>query len=152
MCAILDNDLRDAVFGNNPAPADREFLRWIEMGRGRLVVGGQLTRELSGNEKVRKWLGEAEMLGIVKLIDNERVDTRAANLRNGNMCQSDDEHVIALALESGARLLHSNDRALRADFRNPNLISQPRGALYPRNRAQGDYLQWLINHGDLCRR
>ena len=45
-------------------------------------------------------------------------------------CVSDDPHVIALAQESGARLLCSLDEALHTDFTNPRLINAPRGHVY----------------------
>ena len=152
MCAILDNSVRDKVFRDEPSPANRDFLKWIEAGRGRLVIGGEVTRELSKKEKVRKWLGEAEMLGIVKVMDDKIVDAKTADLKNNKRCQSDDEHVIALALESGARLLHAKDDDLEEDFGNPDLINNPSGKLYPNSRPQGGHLQWLINNqDDLCR-
>lgn len=44
--------------------------------------------------------------------------------------QSDDPHILALAVVSGARLLYSNDRLLQHDFKNLALINQPRGKVY----------------------
>lgn len=161
MCAILDNSARDKVFRDKPSPANREFLKWIEAGRGRLVIGGEVTRELSKKEKVRKWLGEAEMLGIVKVIDDKIVDAKTAELKRanqrqrankmGNKYNSDDPHVLALALESGARLLHAKDDDLEEDFLTRNLIAPGRGVIYPKGGVKGGHRRWLIKHGGLCR-
>jgi hypothetical protein len=45
-------------------------------------------------------------------------------------CVSDDPHIIALALESGARFLCSLDQDLHTDFTNPQLVNAPRGHVY----------------------
>ncbi len=51
-------------------------------------------------------------------------------------CQSNDEHVIALARadRKRAHLLCTNDEALRSDFKNKSLIDNPRGTIYSPTR------------------
>ena len=44
--------------------------------------------------------------------------------------RSDDPHVLALARATGARLLHTGDRDLMADFKNKKFLAQPRGKVY----------------------
>ena len=43
---------------------------------------------------------------------------------------SNDLHVLALALVSGARLLFTDDRRLTNDFMNTDVISGPAGKVY----------------------
>ena len=51
------------------------------------------------------------------------------------VCQSNDQHVIALAIVSGARLLYSNDRRLQRDFKDRRLIDPP-GKVYSTRRGK----------------
>ena len=51
-------------------------------------------------------------------ISDEAVDSEAETLQSQGVCRSDDEHVLALASVSGARLLFTNDNALQDDFRD----------------------------------
>ena len=51
-------------------------------------------------------------------------------LVQGGLVKSDDEHVLALALVSGARLLYTNDSALKSDFSNTEIIADPEGNIY----------------------
>lgn len=66
-----------------------------------------------------------------------KVEKRAIELREIDLCVSDDEHIIALAQISGARLLYSNDGDLHKDFRNKNLIDNPRGKVYSTRENTG---------------
>jgi hypothetical protein len=45
------------------------------------------------------------------------------------MLRSDDPHVLAVALVSGARVLFSFDAALCDDFRDRRIIKDPRGKI-----------------------
>jgi hypothetical protein len=49
-------------------------------------------------------------------------------------CTCDDEHIIALALVSRARLLCSNDQNLVEDFTNRKIINKPRGKVYKNSK------------------
>lgn len=46
MCAILDANVVHEAFGKSSPEAGTEFLYWVNCGRGSLVVGGQLLKEL----------------------------------------------------------------------------------------------------------
>ena len=117
MCAIVDNSARDEVFGGAESPAGKFFLTWLTKGRGRLVVGGKLRDELSGNQNFERWLPQAVQAGRARILgDNEVNDATRAVLADG-VCRSDDPHIIALARISGTRLLYANDNALERDFK-----------------------------------
>ncbi|MDD9979746.1 MAG: hypothetical protein OXU81_00025 [Gammaproteobacteria bacterium] len=62
------------------------------------------------------------------------VEARAHELRQQHVCVSDDEHVVALALVSGARLLYTNDAALIDDFKNREIVRRPGGKIYTTTR------------------
>ncbi len=66
MCAIIDANVMYEVFGNEHHEAGLQFRRWIYSGRGRLVVGGRLTTELSrASVKFRHWISAAQLQGMI---------------------------------------------------------------------------------------
>ena len=157
MCAILDNSVRDQVFGNAPTERGRIFYNWLNTGKGRLVIGGKKLRaELAGNRpqpgsaNFRKWLPTAIRLGRVTEWDDREVDDATRDLKKDKVCQSDDPHIIALARASGARLLYTSDDDLESDFKNARLISKPRGKIYPHESCQ-EFLNDRRNR-NLCAR
>ena len=151
MCAIVDNNVRDQVFGaNSQSPAGRFFLDWLSHGRGKLVIGGQLLRELNDYGDFKRWLRTALARNTALAFADDQVDAETETLRARNICCSDDEHILALARISGARLLFTNDRALQQDFTNHAIIRSPRGKIYP-NEGYRDFLNDRRNR-NLCGR
>lgn len=130
MCGIVDANVVYEVFGDGRPPAGRHFFDWLSSPRGRLVVGGDLRRELSRDHRFVRWLGAATRVGRARMMSDEDVDARTDELRRRDVCASNDEHVLALALVSGARLVYTNDAALIADFKNREIVSNPRGKVY----------------------
>ena len=130
MCAILDANVVPTIFGARASLAGEDFRKWINSGRGQLIIGGKLRRELAAT-KARDWLRDAIGAGRVRQLNDIEVDERAKQLEDASLCKSDDPHVIALAQMSGARLLYSNDGDLRYDFKKKDLLNSPRGVLYP---------------------
>ena len=148
MCAIVDNNVRDQVFGNNRPGAGEFFFNWLEERGGRLVVGGELLRELSGYSNFTDWLPQAILSGRAIVIPDEAVNAETESLRTEGICRSNDEHVLALARLSGARLLFTNDQALQADFRDRSIVGGVRGRIYT-TRERSDIRR---SHIDLLRR
>ena len=62
--------------------------------------------------------------GQVDRVSDADVSAKEATL--AGKIESDDEHILAVALLSGCRLLFSSDAALINDFKNAALVS-PRG-------------------------
>ena len=154
MCAILDANVAWQVFGAERPPAGRAFFDRIDSGRVRLVVGGRLRRELDHSEVFQQWRREAALAGRITLLNDDAVDETARQLEEENACRSNDEHVIAVARLSGARLLYSNDAELQDDFTDKTLVDHPRGKVYstrfhehltPAHRR-------LLANRNLCRR
>lgn len=154
MCAILDNSVVTEVFGDNRPLAGEKFFRWLHSGRGFLVLGGKLRKELGENNAFRAWLQQAVLAGRVRNYSDDVVNERTEELRNAQSCQSNDQHVVALAQVSGARLLYANDLDLQKDFKNRRLIDTPRGKIYStrENRNFQHSHKRLLLDGTLCNR
>ena len=153
MCAIIDANVAHKVFGKDRPAAGEAFFDWLHSGSGSLIVGGKLLRELDGAGNVRDWLQQAVLKGQVKRCDDQEIDDMEKRLADEGSCKSNDPHVIALARIGGARLLYSDDRTLHEDFTNPNLIGNPRGAVY--STMKSDKMtsgkRQLLRRKDLCR-
>ena len=152
MCAILDANAVGQVFGGDRRGAARAFFEWIDSGRGRLVIGGRLRRELDLNRTFKEWRLQAVLAGRITLLNDEAVDGRASQLEEDSACRSDDEHVVAVAQLSGARLLYSNDDDLQDDFGDKTLVDLPRGKVYS-TRIHEDLTQVhrsLLGNRRLC--
>lgn len=124
MCVIVDANLASAVFGSPTHPDFMPVMDWLQC-KGRLVYGGQLTHELE-QAGVRKYLLELNRAGRAVPWPDAKIASEEKRVR----CRSNDPHVIALARVSGARTLCSRDKRLHADFKDPKLVSNPRGSVY----------------------
>ena len=154
MCAILDASVVSQVFGNKRPPAGQAFFDWIAYRHGRVIVGGKLDRELKKNGRFRLWIRDALLSGKARRLAAREVDEVADLLTRDGACKSDDEHVIALAQLSGARLLYSNDKKLNRDFLNAELVPPPPGKVYTTLRDKGftsDH-RALLDRRDMCPR
>ena len=144
MCLIVDANLASRVFGHPPEEDFLPVLDWL--GRdGCLVVGGHLATELGRLENVRRFVLALLRAGRARQLPDREVEQEEAGLRE--LCQPNDGHVVALARVSGARTLCTHDRALQGDFRNPHLISRPRGFIYQRREHAH-----LLKHSGSCGR
>ena len=161
MCAIVDAQVAHEVFGENPSPAGDEFYKWASEGQGHLVAGGKLLEELeSGSPGFRLWARQAQLAGRITLLDEERVEQRTRQIERDVEHKSNDPHVLAVALISGARLLFTNDKLLEQDFRSKSLIDRPRGSIYHtrdirtsnENKRFGPTHKRLLGNSRLCRR
>ena len=154
MCAILDNDVRHQVFGDSHSEAGLFFLEWLtsKNRRGVLVVGGKLLQELTESPKFKKWFQEAQQAGRARRISDDEVNNETENLRKQRICQSDDEHVLALARVSGARLLFTNDQDLTRDFKNRQIVPGVPGRVYTtrKNKDIRRPHRDLLRRNDLC--
>ena len=154
MCAILDLNTSHEVFGNNQNEAGRAFFNWIVEGDGHLVIGGKNEDELTQNSPgFRHWKSELQRAGRMTIKNKVEVNNRTEELKKNNSCSSNDEHVVALAQVSGARLLYSNDNDLQQDFNNYRLVRSPRGKVFTTNneKTQFDQSKKRLLRLDLCR-
>lgn len=128
MCIILDasivgkfNDLSN----EDAAPVRK----WIESGKGSVVYAPFMERGVA----IPQNLAEYNRLGRLIPFTPEEVKAEQRRMeRSGEIVlSSDDPHVLALARISGARLLFTDDLALRKDFKNRKILGKgKRGQVY----------------------
>ena len=153
MCAIVDNNVANEVFSGDPPEAGKRFRRWLGERNGRLAVGGRLLAELKENSGFREWFQQNELSGRLLQVRDEEVARQERRIKRTNLCTSNDEHVLALAIASGARLLYTNDNLLMDDFRNRDIVPGPPGKIYT-TRDRKDFRpaqKKLLGMKDLCR-
>jgi hypothetical protein len=129
MCLIIDNNVRGKVLLHD----DPDYLPVTNAlfdHKNLMVYGGKLRREYFQSNKIKRIVLRLDQAGIAKAIKESLVDNEAQAVVGLDICRSDDEHIIALARVSGARLLCSEDQDLHADFGNRTLINTPRGKIY----------------------
>ena len=158
MCAIVDANVRDQVFGDAQSEAGKFFLDWLlRPNGGTLALGGKLRQELSDDGRNRSFLRAYNQLrfnGRVRDIPDSVVDAETAALEAQGICISNDTHILALARVSGARLLYTNDQSLQDDFGDPRIVANPRGRVYT-TRLRSDVRpthRELLERADLCAR
>lgn len=130
MCIIVDANRLGRLLAEPPDEDAVPIQRWLQRAGGTLVysTGGKFEQELGG--KARRQLAIYRRAGKARLISADRLAEEERRLQQGGQMKSDDPHVLALALESGARLLFTGDKRLIADFKDAKLIAKPRGRVY----------------------
>ena len=151
MCAIVDANVASEVFGPKRPEAGRQFFDWLASPRGQLVIGGDLLRELSGNNAFLTWFRTAINSARVRQVAGDDIAPHLDELTS-KTCKSNDKHILALAAASGARLLYTNDRALIDDFGDRAILSNP-GKVYTTGRSKSvtSTHKSLLARRDLCR-
>jgi predicted nucleic acid-binding protein len=127
VCLIVDANAADQFLVRPSA-----LRNWLlgRLGNPRLVAAGTLKQELARLAAVRRLLVELDRTGRLRSADAERLRQEEDRLCASRCCQSNDRHVLALAIVSGARTLVTFDNALAHDFRNAGIINKPRGRIY----------------------
>ncbi len=143
MCLIVDANAAGVLLAQASAVTE-----WLlgEHGSPRLVASGVLRDELLRLEKVRRFLVALDRAGRLRRVDAVELRRQEQALRVPGACASNDPHVLALAIVSGARTLVTFDNALTADFKNSRIINNPRGSVY-RNPATHSR---LLRHTRSC--
>lgn len=125
MCLIIDANQLCNVFSQAPNETVQPVLHWLLKGDGCVVYNSDLLREIG---RVRPALAAfVELRRSGRAIDYGSCACPDELLSH---LSSDDPHVIALALESGARVVFTDDRCLISDVKNKNVLSNPRGRVY----------------------
>ena len=159
MCAIVDTNVISEVI-RGKTEAGIKFKDWLENRKGILIVGGKHLEELLGDNGFKRWFLEMRRSGVVEQIRNELIHIHQSDLNQRNDLKSNDSHVLALAIESGARLLYTNDGNLIKDFCNKNIISGPLGKIYTTTEIKGQIKRGkfrqahkkLLNNKNLCKK
>ena len=127
MCIIIDANVAPKFLVQSGAIID-----WLfgERGSPRLVAAGKLRQELAMNKDVRRQLVQLNRAGRLRSADPERLQRAEGRSLAVGACVSNDLHVLALAIVTGARTLATDDNALAVDFKNKTIIDAPRGSIY----------------------
>jgi len=154
VCAILDANAIHELFQPSKFEAGREFIEWINSGKGILITGGKAYQEfrVGLSKEGRNWAQQARLSGKLQVINKEKVDKKTERIKASASYKSDDPHILALAQISGARLLYSNDPKLQKDFKDKALIDNPRGKVYSTLESKefkGSHKKLLANK-NLC--
>lgn len=126
MCIIIDANAANECTGA-VSPDAEPIMKWLLSRKGKLAIGGRLTRELAKTQ-FRRLLLQLDKAGAVMNYGGE-VDTEEDLIKKLGLCKSDDEHVIALARISGCRLVFTRDVNLHTDVKNTKLL-RPKGKVY----------------------
>lgn len=135
MCLIIDINVAKNVLIDSSDPDFGEVHRRLFAPRGRslkIVYGGYLLEEYKRSNSLLRQIRILDQAGRAEAIDDAAVYEETARLKASGDCCSDDQHIVALARCSRARVLCSHDQNLHSDFTNPNLIPQPRGRVFQR--------------------
>ena len=146
MCVVIDAN-KAADFCRQERPYLKTLMSWINSG-GRIVSGGKLEAELFKVGAMRSLLTEWSRRGTLIKISTERVQATEQRVRP--MCTSDDPHVVALAIESRASVIVTEDKLLIGDLRNLTLVGQRR-RIFKENSASPAkvrHLQTLLRNSD----
>jgi hypothetical protein len=112
-----------------------------------LVAAGKLKSELVMIQDVRLYLVQLERAGRLRSsFSGQALHQKENLLRKDGTCLSNDLHVLALALVSGARTIATMDGALAKDFRNKAILRNPRGSVYRNPNKHGH----LLRHTSSC--
>jgi predicted nucleic acid-binding protein len=129
MLIIIDANVASEFSGysSEPSAEAKAILSWI-IRDGRISTGGLNHKELM-ETRIRNLVRELINSGRAAVCPRSSVESAQITIQSKDL-QSDDPHVLALALAGGARLLYTRDQALIDDFTNPNVLPAPRGKCY----------------------
>lgn len=147
-CLIVDTNMMHWLTdtGNEVSQIVIDLLK---RQKGKLYIGGKLKSEIPSG--LQPWLAEGIRAGWIVNVPDGEVNQEESRLVDRHVLESNGYHIVALARVSGARVLISCDQALRQDFRNRSLISQPPGKLLPFN-ANITRVRKFLQQQRLCTR
>ena len=110
-------------------------------------MAGRLKSELVKIQNVRAYLVALEQAGKLRSsFGEDALHEKETLLRKSRVCVSNDLHVLALAIVSGARTIATADASLAKDIRNKKIIDKPRGSIYRRPNSHSH----LLRHTSSC--
>lgn len=145
MCLIVDANRLADFETQAPTAGVLAILEWLTED-GALILGGQLSIELSRLPKIARLFTEFVRRGQARVMPDSKVRPKTQEIANSGLCSSDDPHILALACVSGARTLYTEDADLMNDFRNERLVPRPKGRIY-RNAGHSHLLQHTASCG-----
>ena len=146
MCAIIDTSVWANFWTRPKSSGFTEVHSWLNSGKGGIAIGGtKYRREVGRIRSTIPLLAGYAQAGIAIQYDDAPIDAEAARIERAERNKSDDEHVLALARVSGARILCVDDDDLVSDFKNRSLVPTPKGRVFP-----GDGWNFRLDHRGPC--
>ena len=134
MCIVVDTNVIPSVF--NPQSADHQEFQpvfaWIAHGRGKMVYGGtKYIEELNKFTKYNSLLAELRRIRKIVLVDKASVDSIQEEVSQKIKHKDfNDQHIIAIVIVSGCKLVCSNDKKSYPFVKKKSLY--PNGAQRPK--------------------
>lgn len=144
MCIIVDANVANEF--DAPSIDAKPVLALLVSKKLRMMSGGLLKSEIA-KTKFLKLYRQLLLAGAIFEFDDSRL-RKAQDDCDRTIMKSNDVHVIALAVVSGARLLFSRDTDLHTDFKNKRLLSGKKGRIY----QTAAHKHVLIEGRCVCRR
>lgn len=119
MCIVLDA----SRFGKFQQPADENMKPvrdWVYRGNGKIAYANTQDLKREWDKEAPKLRKELQRRAKLKLMPTNAVQIKQDELQG--KVQSNDAHVIALAIIAEVKLLVSADKELCSDFMNPDLV------------------------------
>ncbi len=129
MCVIVDANKLSAFF--DPSNKDAApLMKWV-LGGGAIVFStdGRYACELHKANRMDVFRMLRQRYNAHQFRESE-MSEHLDMLEKDKRCRSDDKHILALAIVSGARVLYTEDGALQQDFKNTDIINRPKGRIY----------------------
>jgi hypothetical protein len=133
MCLIVDVNVADRVLFRANDADYKELHRSLVLGKGPRIIlayGGHLTTEYRQSARRIRLILELDRAGRAIQFADSDVNTKQEQVETSGLLESDDPHVIGLALVSNVRILCSDDGELCNDFTGNNFLKKPRGKIY----------------------
>jgi hypothetical protein len=148
MCLIIDANVAANIVNHGNHQDWISIRKWLTnpQRKSRLVIGGRLADELRAVAGMRRIIIELSRAG--RVVEVDRVAMSQLEAVFAPSCSSDDPHILAVAVLSGARLLCTNDSALISDFKNREFVPSPKGRVYRSFRNRG--LLYSVTHCGQC--
>ena len=136
MCIIVDTNKINSFFTNPSDSVSAPIHKWLKRGAGTVIysTGGKFANELGG--KALQALAVYDRAGFARKVSADSFQQDESELMP--KIRSNDAHVLALARQSGARLLYTDDSDLTQDFKDKQFVDRPRGSVY--SKSSHDHL------------
>lgn len=141
MCIIIDTCVIHCVFGEkskNHANFEA-VLTWLRDRDGKMIYGGnKYKKELKSSiGKYRKLFSQLLKSGKIIQLNDANVDSIQKDIENLETNKDfDDPHLIAIIIESGCKILCTNDKRAIKFLKKPHLYPRPgmRPSIYTSKR------------------
>jgi predicted nucleic acid-binding protein len=129
MCIIIDtNVFGDLKEDSAMYPEFEPVIDWIRNGKGtKFVFGGsKYNNELKRAFKYLQFFANFQRMNKIVRVDDKRVDEREREIKKKNR-RSDfnDEHLVAIVIESGCRLVCTKDKTAAPFIKDRTLYPKP---------------------------